>query len=329
MRAFISGTGSYIPERVVTNEEVCRNAAGTSDEWIRSKLGIVTRHVASPDEQASDLAAHASRRAVEAAHLKPDDIDGILCAVNTGDVHLPATASYLQQKLGIRRHCFAMDVKVACAGAVGCIMMARGLIESGMAKNVLVTGIALISRTALDWTDRRTAPIFGDGSGAVVVSASPDDGHAILQSRFYTDGSEADVVGQLAGGSRMPMSAQVLADKRHLLHMDGKAVWESAVRHVPEVIREVVAAGGFTLDQVDFVVTHQANHFMIMHILKVLGVPRERTLTNVERYGNTGAAGALIALDESVRAGHVQPGKLVVLAAIGAGMTWGAHLVRW
>jgi 3-oxoacyl-[acyl-carrier-protein] synthase-3 len=328
MRAYLSGTGSYLPARVMTNQEVCARAP-TSDEWIRTKLGIVTRRIAAPDEQASDLAVHAARGALEMAALGPDDLDGILCAVNTGDVHLPATASYVQRKLGCQNRCFGLDIKIACAGPLGAILMARGLVEAGLCRHVLVTGVALLSRTAVNWEDRRTAPIFGDGAGAVVVSPSPDGERGILQSRMYTDGTLTEIVRQVAGGSVRPLTPEVVARSEHTLDMDGRAVWECAERTVPAVIREVVQAGGYTVNQVDFLVSHQANRNLLMHLVGLAGISPERTLSNVDKYGNTGAASSLVALDEAVRTGRVKPGMLVVLVAIGAGMTWGAHLLRW
>lgn len=327
MRARISGTGSYLPARVMSNREVCERTPVT-EEWIVEKLGILERRIAAPDEQTSDLGAHAARAALEMAGLQPNDLDGILCAVGTGDVIAPATAGYVQHKLGITNRCFAFDLKLACAGTVGAILMARGMVESGLARHVLVLGTYILSRTSINWKDKFTAPIFGDGAGAVIVSRSEDDSE-ILESRMHTDGGQTEIVGRFVGGTRTPLTAAALEEGSHYLQMDGKAVWTCATTVVPEVVREVLGARKLKVEDVDFVVSHQANRRMIQHILDELGVPPEKTYFNVERYGNTSASSVLIALDEVVRAGRLKKGDLLVLTAIGAGMTWGAHLLRW
>jgi 3-oxoacyl-[acyl-carrier-protein] synthase-3 len=328
MRAWISGTGSYLPEQVMTNAEVCQRAA-TTDEWIQQKLGIQTRRIAADDQQTSDLGRLAAERALEAAQIFPDQVDGIICALGTGDVHVPATAGYIQQKLGIKSQCFAMDIKMACAGGIGGIMMARGLVESGLANHILVVGTALLSRTAINWADPMTAGIFGDGAGAMLISRARDGDRGILHSRLYTDGSLTEIVGQYAGGTREPLTPEVVANGKHHLKMDGRAVWDCASREIPRVVREVLDAGGYTVDDVDFFVAHQANKKLLLRILESLGIPATKTHTNVETYGNTVSASALIAFDEAVRSGKIKPGQLVVLAAIGAGMSFGAHLIRW
>ncbi len=329
-RAYISGTGAYLPERVMTNAEVCRNAPGCEEGFIVEKLGIHERRIAAPDEQASDLAVHAALRAIEAAQIDRDTIDGIICSVGTGDVPVPATACYIQEKLGIAHtQCFAFDIKMACAGAVGGTMLARGLIESGMARQILVIGTQIVSRTTLDWRDRTTAPIFGDGAGAVVVAKSPDGHRGFLESRLKTDGSLTGLVGQYIGGTKTWYTPEAITNGSVKLEMKGRAVWDCAVDVLPKVIHEVVEAGGYRLEDVDFVVAHQANKRLLYHILERTGVPLSKTFTNIEKYANTVAASAFITLDESVRLGHVKPNDLIVFLAIGAGMTWGAHLIRW
>lgn len=313
----------------MTNEEVIARGANTTDEWIRTKLGIETRHIAADDEQTSDLATHAIHRALEAANLRPDELDGIICAVGIGDVPIPATACYIQEKLGISNMGFALDVKMACAGSIGGMMFARGLIESGMARNVAVVGTQLMSRTILDWDDRTVAPIFGDGAGAAILSPAPDSGSGILESRLHADGKLTGIIGQYVGGSRQWYTPELVRDKKVKLEMNGSAVWDCATEVLPKVMHEVVEAGGYQMSDVDFVVSHQANRRMLLHILERAGVPLDRTYTNMDRYGNTGPASSLIALDEAARRGHLQRGKLAVFTAIGAGMMWGAHLIRW
>lgn len=329
MRAWISGTGSYLPERVVTNAEICERAKDTSDEWISTKLGIKTRRIAAPDENVSDLATNACRKALQRARLDPDQVDGIILALGTGDVLSPATAGYVQQKLGINNKCFAFDIKVACAGSMSGLMMARGLIESGLCKNILVCGAHIISRTGLDWTDRGTAPIFGDGAGACVVSRSPDGERGIIASKLGTDGSLTHIVGQYGGGTADPFTPELLAAGRHYLSMDGRAVWDCAVREVPAMIAAVLSDAGWTVDDVDFVVSHQANRRLLGEILQTAGVPITKTYTNVDKYANTVSASLLIALDEAAQLELIKPGDRLVLCAIGAGMTFGAHAMRW
>ncbi|MFO0726542.1 MAG: ketoacyl-ACP synthase III [Myxococcota bacterium] len=328
MRARFSGTGSYLPERVVTNEEICRRAP-TTDEWIRTKLGIEERRYAAPDQQTSDLGAIAAKRALERARLTPEDLDGIICAVGAGDVITPATAAYIQHKIGAPKRSFAFDVKMACAGAIGGVMMARGLIEAGLAKHILIVGTHIISRTGLNPDDKYTAPIFGDGAGAVIVSATEETERGILASRLHTDGSLTHIVGQYSGGTVQPLTPENVRNGDHLLKMDGRAVWDCGVREVPAVIHEALEAAGKTVKDVDFVVSHQANKRLLFEILDRAGLKGCRTYTNVERYGNTVAASALIALDEVARQELVKPGELVLMCAIGAGMTWGAHVFRW
>lgn len=314
----------------MTNEEVAAIVPGCDPQWVVDKLGIRERRIAAPDEQTSDLAAQAAKEAITMAGVEPGQIDGIICSVGTGDVPVPATACYIQEKLGLSAHKgFAFDVKMACAGAVGGTMLARGLIESGIADNVLVVGTQIISRTTLDWNDRGTAPIFGDGAGAVVMSASPNPEQGILQSKLRSDGSLTGIVGQYIGGTVEGYTPEAVAEGRVKLQMDGRAVWNCATEELPKVIEEVVTAGGYTIEDVDFVVAHQANKRLLGAVLERSGIPLSKTYTNIERYGNTVAASALIALDECVRESRLSRGDLVVMIAIGAGMIWGAHLIRW
>jgi len=310
------------------NEELCALVPDSDPDWILRKLGIESRRVADPDDQVSDLAARASRRALARAGIEPDDLDGIICAVGTGDCISPATAGYVQDKIGCTNGCFAFDVKMACAGTISGIAVARGLIESGQARHVLIVGSQIMLRTSIDWTDRSTAPIFGDGAGACVVSGTTED-RGILQSRLHTDGTKAGLVGQYGGGTAEPIDEALLASKRHLLQLDGRGVWDFAVRQMPRVVREVLDAEGVDVGDVDFFVSHQANKRLLGAILDELGVPSSKTYTNVERYGNTVAASAMVALDESLERSLFTAGDLIIVMAIGGGMSWGAHLIRW
>jgi len=313
----------------MTNAELCKRVPNCSAEWIEEKLGISARRIAADEEQASDLGVAAAKNAIASAGIQPDEIDGIICAIGTGDVITPATASYIQEKLSIQNKCFAFDIHMACAGTISGITMARGLIESGMYQHILVLGTQVISRTSLDWDDRTTAPIFGDGAGAVIVSRSTDENHRIIDSRLHTNGRLAEIVGQYGGGTRDPLTPELVAEKRHKLRMDGRAVWSCAVAEMPAVVRDLLKSQALTVDDVDFVVSHQANKRLLFAILDELKIPTQKTYTNVERYGNTVAASAMVALDEAVDEELIKSGDLILLLAIGAGMSWGAHLIRW
>lgn len=325
--AYVSGTGSYLPARVMTNAEVCLKAP-TSDEWIRSRLGIEERRIAAPDEQTSDLAANAIKNALEIANLRASELDGIICSVGIGDVPVPATACYIQEKLGIKNNSWAFDIKMACAGAVGGMSIARGMIESGMSKHIAVVGTQVMSRTILDWTDRTTAPIFGDGAGAAILSPAPE-GSGIFVSKLHADGSLTEIVGQYVGGTREWLTPEAVRDGRVALEMDGPKVWDCATKVLPEVIKSCLEEAKMTVNDIDFVVAHQANKRMLTHILELAQIPLSKTYTNIEKYGNTSAASALIALDEVWRKNMIRRGDKVLFMAIGAGMIWGAHLLRW
>jgi 3-oxoacyl-[acyl-carrier-protein] synthase-3 len=314
---------------VITNAEVIARGAPVTEEWIKAKLGVETRRMAAPDEQASDLAKKAAERALESAGLPASAIDGIICSVGTGDVPNPATASYVQAKLGIEKRAFAFDIKLACAGSIAGVMLGRSLVESRMAKHVLVVGTQLFSRTTLDRKDKQTAALFGDGGGALIVSPAPDARSGILESRLHNDGTLTEIIGQYIGGTRQWFTPEAVAENKIVVTMDGRAIWDVAVRELPELMRELVTAGGHSLDDVDFVVSHQANERLLKEVMRVAGVPESKSFTNVHRYGNTGAASALVALDEAVREGFVCRGQLIIFLAIGAGMGWGGHLIRW
>jgi 3-oxoacyl-[acyl-carrier-protein] synthase-3 len=231
--------------------------------------------------------------------------------------------------LGITNHGFAFDIKMACGGGVGGMSIARGMVESGMARHIAIVGTQVMSRTILDWTDRTTAGIFGDGAGAAIVSHSPDPKSGILVSRMHADGNLTHIVGQYVGGTETWYTPELVRDGKVRIEMDGRAVWDCAVRVLPELIDEVLDEAGLEVDDIDFVISHQGNKRLLLHILEQSKIPLSRTYTNIHKYGNTSSASALIALDESVRLGHIQRGHLVLFLAIGAGMNWGAHLIRW
>jgi len=312
----IVGTGSYLPSRVMTNAEFAVRL-DTSDQWIRERTGIVQRHIAEPAQASSDLALEASRAALSAASVKPEEIDLIIVATSTPDFIFPSTACLLQAKLGIR-NCPAFDVQAVCSGFVYALATADSFIRNGMYRRALVVGSEVFSRI-LDWNDRGTCVLFGDGAGAVVLSAAERPGlHA---SVLRADGSHADILsvpGNVCGG-RITGSPY--------LQMQGSQVFKFAVKVLDEVARETVAAAGMSLSDVDWLIPHQANVRILEATARKLGLPLERLVVTVDHHGNTSAASVPLALDEFVRAGRIREGQRVLLQGVGGGFTWGATLV--
>jgi len=311
----IVGTGSYLPPRVVGNAEFA-SRLDTSDQWIRERTGIVQRHIADESQTSSDLALAASRAALEAASLKPEDIDLIIVATSTPDFIFPSTACLLQAKLGIR-NCPAFDVQAVCSGFVYALATADNFIRVGMNKCALVVGAEVFSRI-LDWNDRGTCVLFGDGAGAVVLARAEQPGlHA---SVLRADGSHADILsvpGNVCGG-RIVGSPY--------LRMQGGQVFKFAVKVLDEVARETVAAAGMQLADVDWLIPHQANVRILEATARKLGLPLERLVVTVDHHGNTSAASVPLALDEYVRAGKIRAGHRVMMLGVGGGFTWGATL---
>ncbi|MGZ8229725.1 MAG: beta-ketoacyl-ACP synthase III [Burkholderiales bacterium] len=314
----ITGTGSYLPEKVLTNRDL-EAIVDTSDEWIHTRTGIRQRHVAADHEKSSDLALVASRRAIESAGIAPADIDLIIVATTTADMVFPSTACLLQAKLGIQK-CAAFDVQAVCSGFVYGLTTADHFMKSGEYGNVLVVGSEVYSRI-LDWKDRGTCVLFGDGAGAVVLSRSEEPG--ILASRLHADGRYANILSVPGSVDRGAVSG------RPLLQMEGNAVFKFAVKVLSEVADETLAAAGMTRSQLDWLVPHQANIRIIQATAKKLGMSMERVVTTVERHANTSAASIPLALDEAVRDGRIRHGQHVLLEGVGGGFTWGAVLVRW
>ena len=316
--ARISGTGSYLPARVLTNRDLERTV-DTTDEWIYSRTGIRERHVAADEEKTSDLALQASRRAMEAAGIGPGDVDLIVVATTTPDMVFPGTACILQSKLGIR-NCPAFDLQAVCSGFVYALATADQFMRSGAYRNALVVGAEIYSRI-LDWKDRGTCVLFGDGAGAVVLARSATPG--ILSSRLHADGSQAGLLcvpGSVAGG-------QVTG--RPLLTMDGGAVFKFAVRVLHELVEETLTENRLAISDIDWLVPHQANIRIIQATAKKLGLGMEKVIVTVDRHANTSAASIPLALDEAVRDGRIRPGQHVLMEAVGGGFTWGAALARW
>jgi len=324
MRARITGTGSYAPARIMTNADL-EGMVATSDEWIRERTGIRERHIAATGEACSDLAVHAGQRALAEAGVAPADLDMILVATCTGDYPLPATACLVQHQLGATKAA-ACDLAAACCGFVYALSVADAYVRTGM-RHVLVIGSEVMSAIT-DWTDRNTCVLFGDGAGAAVISAS-DGEHGILSTHLRSDGALCDLITVPAGGSRQPPSEKVAAERLQYVKMKGNETFKVAVRSLEDIARETLAANQLTIDALDLYVPHQANMRILNAVSGRLGLPKEKIMLNLDRYGNTSAASIPIALDEAVRAGRVRDGSLVMLGAFGAGLTWASALIRW
>lgn len=311
----ILGTGSGLPAQVVRNEAFT-DRLETSDAWIRERTGIVERRIAAPEQTASDLALEASRQALDTAGLTPADIDLIIVATSTPDFIFPSTACLLQAKLGARQ-CPAFDVQAVCSGFVYALATADSLIRTGTARRALVVGAEVFSRI-LDWNDRGTCVLFGDGAGAVVLGASDEAGiHATV---LHADGRHAGIL-SVPGN----VNAGRIVGSPYL-QMAGKEVFKFAVKVLDECAREVVAAAGMTLESVDWLIPHQANVRILEATARKLGLPAERLVVTVDHHGNTSAASIPLALDEFVRAGRIRPGQRVLMQGVGGGFTWGAVL---
>ena len=312
----IAGTGSYLPPRIVTNDEFAQRL-DTSDAWIRERTGIRQRHIADQSQGSSDLALEASRRALEAAGLKAADIDLIIVATSTPDFVFPSTACLLQAKLGVRNSA-AFDLQAVCSGFVYALATADSFIRAGTHRRALVIGAEVFSRI-MDWSDRGTCVLFGDGAGAVVLV--PGEAPGIHASVLRADGSHADILsvpGNVCGG-RIVGSPY--------LQMQGGQVFKFAVKVLDEVARETLAAAAMKVADIDWLIPHQANVRILEATAKKLGLPRERLVVTVDHHGNTSAASVPLALDEYVRAGNIRPGHRVMLQGVGGGFTWGATLV--
>lgn len=321
----IASTGSCVPEKVLTNADLER-IVDTSDEWIVTRSGIRERRIFEPGTAASDLAGPAGSIAMERAGLRPQDLDGIIVGTVTGDHLFPSTACTLQARYGADR-AFAFDVLAGCSGFMYALQQARGQIASGMADNVLVIGVELLT-SITNWEDRTTCVLFGDAAGAVVMQPG-DEQHRIIGSRLGADGTNGSMIEQPAGGTRMPISHEAIDQKLNTCRMRGNEVFKIGVRTMEEVARQVVEEAGLSPDDIDCLITHQANMRIIEATAKRLNIPMEKVFCNIHKYGNTSAASIPLALDEAVSEGRVKEGDLVLLVAFGAGLTWGACLMRW
>ncbi len=326
LRAQIIGTGSYAPEKVVTNKDL-EKLVDTTDAWIVERTGIHERRQAAEGELTSDMAVKAAVRALEMANTRPQDLDLIVVGTISPDMPMPACAAFVQAKLRATK-AFAFDVSAACAGSLFGMSIADQYIRSGTVKRALVIGVELLTRL-INWEDRNTCVLFGDAAGAMVLGPSSDPARGILSTHLHTDGSVAEILCIQGGGSKHPMSEQVLKDKLHKVSMNGKEVFKFAVRALVEVTKEGLAANGLSAEQVNHVIAHQANIRIIDAVLERLAVPKEKCWLNIAKYGNTSSASLPITLDEANRAGRLKAGDLITMMAIGAGMSWGNAVVRW
>lgn len=324
--AGIVGTGSYLPEHVMTNHDLARMVE-TSDEWIRSRIGIRERRIVAKDEATSDLGARAARRALETAGIAAGEVDLLMLATSSPDSIQPPTACHVQREIGAWRAA-VVDVNAVCTGFVYGLSMASDMMRGNPAyRTALVVGAEAYSRI-LNWEDRTTCVIFGDGAGAAVLRPV-DAGFGVLSSYLRADGSKHETICVPGGGSRLPASPEVLAKRLDKFHMNGREVWDFVIEAFPQAVREAVRGAGLTLKDVDLLISHQANGNLIRACMDRLGLPMDKTYLTVDRYGNTSAASVPITLDEAARAGRLRRGDVVVLVAFGGGLTWGATVMRW
>ena len=317
----IAGTGGYLPERVMTNAELERKV-DTSDEWIKSRTGIAKRHIAAENETTCDLAEHAARKAIAAAGIKAADIDLIIIGTTTPDVIFPSTACLLQQRLGIHG-CPAFDVQAVCTGFIYALDIADKFIRTGAARTALVIGAETLSRI-LDWTDRSTCVLFGDGAGAVILQASAEPG--IMSSHLHADGEYNELLRVPAGISRCP---ERLKNGTAFIEMQGNEVFKVAVNTLGRIVDETLEFNHLNKEDIDWLVPHQANTRIIAATAKKLDMSMDHVVMTVDQHGNTSAASVPLALDVAVRDGRIQRGDMLLLEAFGGGFTWGATLVKY
>lgn len=324
--AVITGVGGWVPEKVFTNEDLAKTV-DTNDEWIRTRTGISERHIAAPDEASSDMAAKAALAALEDAGSKPEEIDLLVVATITPDSAMPSTACYVQAKTGlVNATCF--DISAACTGFVYALDIAHKYIITGASKKAMVIGVDKMS-AVVDWQDRGTCVLFGDGAGAIILEAGSGESRGIIATTTKSDGRLSSILRIEAGGSAMPLTAENIGERRQYIKMEGNIVFKHAVRSMYEISEETLEKAGLTHSDIAWVVPHQANMRIITAIAEKLETPMERVVANLERYGNTTAATIPLALNEAVKDGRIKEGDYVLLVAFGAGLTWGASVIQW
>ncbi|MCB5050635.1 3-oxoacyl-ACP synthase III family protein [Streptococcus mutans] len=324
----VIGVGYYVPEKIITNQDL-EECLDTTDEWIQKKIGIKERHIAANDEVTSDLAARACESALEKAEITAEDVDMILLATNTPDHLSPATAIKVQEKIGAT-NAFSFDIKVGgCPGMVYGLTIASKFVSDGSCETILVVTSDLNSRS-IDWEERLTAVIMGDGASAIVLQASeaPKNG-VILNSDLHTDPKGYYGAYVPAGGSVEPITMDSLTNRRQYFSMDGRAIFKFAVQAFPETVKGIVDSAGYSLSDINMIIPHQANINIIKESLSNLGMPLDKTFCNIEKYGNTGGSSVGIALGEALELGVIKKGDLVILVAYGAGLCWGSVLIQF
>lgn len=321
----IRGLGYYVPEKILTNFDL-EKMVETNDEWIRTRTGISERRIAAKGQAASDLGVEAAKKALENAGLSPSDIDLIIVGTTTPDMFFPSTGCNIQHKLGA--NCGAFDLAAACSGFTYALSTADAFIRSGIYNTVLVVGTEVLS-SFVDWKDRTTCVLFGDGAGAAVLCASEDEAEkGIIANYLGSDGSQGDILQIPGGGSANPPTQETLEQGLHYLKMQGADVFKVAVRTMEHSVHKVLEFGGKSLDDVDCVIPHQANIRILNAVGQRLGLPEEKIFVNVEKYGNMSSAAIIVALAEAVESGRVKKGDLVVLVAFGGGLTWASTLIQ-
>ncbi len=321
----ITGVGSCVPERILSNADLERMVE-TTDEWITSRTGIRERRIAAGDQATSDLATEAARRALADAGVRAEDVDLIIVATITPDMPFPSTACLVQHRLGATRAA-AFDIEAACSGFVYALDIASHFVASHTYNTVLVIGAEKMS-SVVDWTDRNTCVLFGDGAGAAVLQNRPS-AHGLLTTCLGSDGGKASLLELPAGGSACPATAETVAARRHFLRMDGKETFKNAVNAMVTAATQALERCGIGIERIRCIIPHQANQRILAAVAERLGAREDQVFSNVERYGNTSAASVGIALDEAVKSGRIQRGDLVLLVVFGAGLTWGAAVIEW
>jgi 3-oxoacyl-[acyl-carrier-protein] synthase-3 len=327
--AYIAGMGRGIPERVMTNHDFAALGLETNHDWIVERTGIVERHIGAPDETTCSMAATAARAAMARAGITAGEIDAIVLSTATPDRLLPATAVDLQAELGATRAA-AFDISAACSGWIYGMTVAEGLIQSGVIETALVVGAEKMS-SIIDWQDRSTCVLFGDGAGAAILKRNPEpgSGKGILSAYMRSDGTLAELLWRPAGGATVPYSAEVLADRSSFVHMAGRETFKHAVRSMADACDRALDGARLTGQDIDILIPHQANVRIIEATAKHANIPMDKVYVNVDRYGNTSSASIPIALDEAIESGRVKAGTTALLVAFGAGFTWGSMIVAF
>jgi 3-oxoacyl-[acyl-carrier-protein] synthase-3 len=328
LRPYIAGTGRHLPERILTNKDL-EKMVDTTDEWIVERTGIKERRIAKDTESASDLAAPAAEKALEKAGLTAKDIDLIVVGTSTPDMFFPSTACFVQSKIGAV-NAVAFDQLAACSGFTFSLATACNYIKSGDVKNALVIGAEVYS-SILDWEDRTTCVLFGDGAGAAVVSAGTSEDpqtRGILSTSIYSDGSKSDYLSCVGGGSAKRFTPDLIAEKQYCLTMNGRRTFVVATKNMVEAARTALGKAGLTVGDISLVIPHQANMRIIAQVASQLGIDDSKCFINIQKYGNTAAASIPIAIDEAIEEGRAKEGDLIMTVAFGGGFTWGSAIIR-